>query len=449
MNALRRLAAAVILLVIFMLTGCDSDSVPTVGSEVIDSSGGMVSASDGKGHTARLWFPSYAIAGQQTVILSFTSTNDTAFAQALTPRIQIEPAGLLLLEEATLNVTFDDESALKQGAMLYSIGDSAFRPPVDNMEAADGSISGGIYLLGDAAVSVPTMQEVSAQVGLLESLSAKAKPRSIQQFDGAAPCIPVDYGWQETFRDVGGLIGYAEESMFFGDDAAAAAATSKANETLNDRINDFLSMTPSGDQCAQYAIAAERYVSAGMRLGILDESHPLYEKYNDIADQCAIRFNIEIDDDVDGHRLYGIVQCHAPYWEFLKRGVLSGPVGAGTLSETVNKEWTEPPDEKITIQGSGTVSVQADGWFDYSQNEYGQGIIYLELSMHCTRNYSGTACNSKTGCLPQSDTSSYLDEYKGPFTNGYQIGDASVKSLRTLHIINMPTRPGFDDLYCP
>ncbi len=449
MNALQRFAFALILPVILLLAGCDNGSVPESGTEVIDSSGGVVSASDGKGHRARLSFPSYAIAGQQTITLSFTTTNDTAFAQALTPRIHIEPAGLLLLEKATLTITFDDEAALKPGAILYSIGGSAFRPPVDNMEAGDESISGGIYLLGDAAVTMPTMQEVSTQIGLAESASSMARMRARQQLDSGAPCIPVDYGWQETFRDVGGLLKYVEEAQFFGDEASATAASSKANETLNERINDFLSMTPSGDQCAQYAIAAERYVSAGMRLGILDETHPLYDKYNTIADQCAIRFNIEIDDDVDGHRLYGIVQCRAPYWEFLKSGVLSGPVGAGILSESINKEWTEPPDEKITIQGSGTVSVQADGYFEYSQNEYGQGIIYLELDMHCTRNYSGTACNSKTGCIPQSDTSSYLDVYVGPFTNGYQMGDASVKSLRTLHIINLPTRPGFDDLYCP
>ncbi len=452
MKVVKHFFSAVLSLIILMLSGCDNGFNPVTGTEVIDSEGGMVSASDGKGHTVKLIFPSYAIAGQQTITVSFTTSNDTAFAQALTTRIHIEPAGLLLLEKATLKVTFDDESKLQQGAMLYSIGDSSFRPPVDDMEVSDGSISGDMYLLGEAAVAVPTLQEVSSQIGLAGSASVKAKLQSIQQSNSGSSCIPVDYGWQETNRDVGGLLQYVEEAQFFGDDAAATSASNKANALLNERINEFLSMTPSGDQCAQYAIAAERYVSAGMRLGILDENHPLYDTYNTIAGQCAIRFSIEIDiDDRDGARIYGTVQCHASYWNFVKNGLLSDPEGTGTLSENINKEWTEPDDEHITINGSGTISLQADGWFDYTENEYGQGTIYLELTMSGSRTFSGTGCSSKNGCYTIADTSLKGFEYKGPFTNGYRFGaeDEDGKYLAILHIINMPTRPGFDDLYCP
>ena len=86
MNALQRFVLALILPIILMLAGCDNDSAPVSDSEGIDSSGGDVTASDGKGHTARLSFASYAIAGQQTVTLSFTSANDTTFVQALTPK---------------------------------------------------------------------------------------------------------------------------------------------------------------------------------------------------------------------------------------------------------------------------------------------------------------------------------------------------------------------------
>lgn len=443
---------AVLLPIILLFSGCDQDTLPTTGSEVIDSEGGEVTASDGKGHTATLVFPSYAIAGQQTITLSFTGTNDDAFGQALTTRIHIEPAGLILLEEATLMITSDDESKLQQGSILYSINDSSFRPPVDDMEVSDGTISGGIYLLEDAAVALPTLQEVSTQVGLAGGASSSmSEKRAIQQANGGTSCIPVDYGWQETSRDVGGLLQYAEEAQFFGDSEAASAASNKANEVLNERINEFLNMTPSGDQCAQYAVAAERYVSAGMRLGILDENHPLYQKYYNTVDQCAIRFSIEFDiDDGDGVTIKGTVQCHASYWEFLTGGTLSNPVGTGILTEHNNKEWTDPDDDHHTINGNGTITLQAKGMFDYSVTEQGQGTIYLELDMTGTRTFSGEGCSSKHGCIDLSDTSLVGYEFKGPFTSGYKYGteDEDEKYLLTLHIINFPTRPGFDDLYC-
>lgn len=449
-------------LVIF---GCENpifDPTPTSKTATLDSSGGSISFTDPRGYSISINIPSGALK-------HFTAITVTSLSQHLVNPIgknifrglTIEPKDLLLQEPATIEVGFPAAIPVNEGICLYRAAGADLVMPLAGQEVDSGSrrIIGGIYYFSQYAAGVPTEQEIVEQISRAKNASGLLSREQMISLASSGDCPPAGYGWQGTNTTVRGFLYWSQRLQEMGNDGSAQGALDAAEQTLQEDIESFLQQGLPVNPCGRYLKAASKYIEAAQVLGLsLDNSDPMYQRYQQTIDQCALQFSIALEREEKQEEpaklnmtSYGTVTCYVPYTAFLAGGA-AGIKGNGTLSYSYNYEY-KPSDfmEKKTVEeATGVISVTCGGSMYGETDEHGETEHKLNVILKHKNNITGKRCvtdaDGTTSCETLSDTDESQETIEFPLQNGAKVGfektnpDTGVyaKWMNTLYIIHMP-----------
>jgi len=440
-----------------LLFGCDVPVADVSETATLDATGGSIALVDYDGCYVELTVPQGALNVATDITLTALGRRIASPVSAALHRgLRIEPDGLLLRVPARLYVSLagatGQTATLSDLSVLYAVPSGTAFLPLDNqtIDMQSQFFDGALYSFGHYAAGTPTESEISAQIDLLDNQtsSGRVQPCTAAQASG---CSGNDYGWPDTFETVGAVRKWAEMLSRLGNLDAAARASQAAKGFLQQNIDSFLQKQPPSDPCGSYGRALARYMEAAIRLGIsFAENDPISDRFRQMVDQCAIRFSVEIDQEVrprpekdERSKRYGTVICYVPYWDFVS--MKSRDIkGSGTLSYTYSYAFEEQyVDHKNYVEKSGTQAATCTG--SLAQKEYAGGLLSIvaAVTLECKNSISVHAWGSSFGQTydnSYTDTGTSSETFEMPLSNGFQVGydEEYVKDIKKIFILNMP-----------
>jgi hypothetical protein len=340
-----------------------SDSSHSSASKTVEigKSGGTISLKTAEGYTLTLSIPQDAIAGTvQVKLMALSARIENAIANNLFPGISIEPLKLRLKEPASLKIQFPEKKKLPVEALLYSVAEKDFVLPLSDQKVESGTntISGTFCIFRQYAAGIPSRKEMDDQIHKLkifldsEKLSTKSfttkgagiipvsfnnrldtgigiltsilvwPPRSAAAAAGPAGNKKYDcHGWQDTYDEVGALMGWVQRYTLRGNEPAADDAEKRAKNAVERAVKSFLERNRPLNRCAEgYFRAALKYDYISYLTGLSKEtSDALTKRVNEVLVECGVRLNFTIDNEGEKKRdsyyeehgkLSGDITCH-------------------------------------------------------------------------------------------------------------------------------------------
>ncbi len=455
-----------IYVVVLVLNGCEPSKQgpapyiqPVTQMAEIGPSGGNIVLSDSAGNTIEMSIPYGAL--DDTINITMTSLGEkikNPVSNNVFRGLSIEPEDLLLNEPATIRFTFPSSIQDINKICAYSIMSDDYVIPLADQASGSHSIEGKIYFFKKYAAGTPSEEEIVDQIARLKKRKLSGNARlNIIQSTCAGSCPPIGYGWEGTYTTIHGLIyWYSKQALLLGDDYTEKAMD-EAREILNQDIESFLALDIPDSPCGNYAKAAGKYLEAAILLrsetGPSHNESVLYDRFWSLVDQCAYRFNIEIDREIksegnekEHQKAYGVVSCSIPFDDFSDAEATTS--GQGVLSYNYTYEWlyNEAMNYKSTANASGTIDVTCDGYTEVIYTPQGEAQIWLRANLHFKEEISGTSCDTANKEHPCTDTESHAEWNERVdflFQNGYTVGgqvdtkDGYVRDKMTLFIISM------------
>jgi len=494
-----------IALAVFMQGG-GSNPEDVSKSEILDSSGGVISLSSREGYTISLTIPENTLKKPTEIIMTSVKTKlENPIQKNIFPGLRIEPENFLLNEGATLEIDFNQK--IPSSACVFVILQDDFIIPIagQTVEAESGVISGKIYYFKNYAAGVPTEQEIVNQVK--KARIQEGGRSKISQIEHSNPFLSLHhsdrknmrgvmssgwgdgeggalgsgsgvffqrkgpsgacFGWRGTYTTIQGLLTWSERLMALGNEAADEAMRA-AEEVLEQDIESFLNREVPANPCGNYLKAAIKYAELAILLGLSNEkADAIQNRVEELLDQCTMRFSIEIEniarkesDEKEYINSYGSVIGHVPYSNFLKGDL--AVEGEGTLSYDYKYRWRYQDAQNcvLTKNASGTIKVTIPhGYLYMKEAEAGKHELWLNTHLAFQNDAKGTGCDT---CREGNPCQDFVDDHKWsnildlPLKNGAQMGsektDAErktyVKVMYTLHILHMPSDSDDSDDDC-
>ena len=448
-----------------VICGCENsifDPTPTTKTAAIDASGGSISFTDARGYSISINIPSGALKNVTAItVTSLGQKLDNPIGKNVFRGLTIEPKDLLLQEPATIEVGFPDAIPVTEGTCLYRAAGADLVMPLAGQEvdSSAGHITGGIYYFSQYAAGVPTEQEIIEQISRAKNASGFSSREPMISPASSGDCPPAGYGWQGTNATVRGFLYWSQRLQEMGNDGAAQGGLDAAEQTLQEDIESFLQQELPANPCGRYLKAASKYIEAAQALGLsLDDSDPMYQRYQQTIDQCALQFSIALEREEKQEEpaklnmtSYGTATCYVPYTAFLAGGA-AGIKGSGTLSYSYNYGY-KPSDymkKKTVEEATGVISVTCGGSMYGETDEHGETEHKLNVILKYKNNIAGKRCvtdaDGTTSCETLTDTDESQETIEFPLQNGAKVGfektnpDTGVyaKWMNTLYIIHMP-----------
>jgi hypothetical protein len=395
-------------------------------SAEIDSTGGTVTVVNSRGDIITLTIPRYAIWNSTLITLTaFTTQPDNPIAKNIFPGVCITPAGLKLLQPATLEITFGSTSPDTNSATLFTIKQSDFILPIGNQTVTDSSINGEIYHFSEFIGGEPTADEATSQA------------------DKAGDMNPSDpYGWQDTYDCVDALLWWAEFYARNGRTEEGQGCFDDAKEIAERDAGDFLDLPIPDDPCGEYLTALLKYAELVMLLVGGDLEKQIQDKVIEVVNMCNLRGEIEYDHhvvctDVDRSTVTRVTG-NIPFYVNTLIEPNAAITGGGTAKVTING-----PQEDCYLTASGIHRVDSiTGELKADQ----QGIYWLEMTLHETWYESTTAY--VTCPDPENNSHGQMPSFSGPTQVRFLVEDGWKYTMPAidcdgqyqwiLHIIHQP-----------
>jgi len=408
--------------------------------------------------------------------------------------ISVLPEGLLLLEEATLDV-YNAPVDVTQRMFLYHVINKEFIIPLDSQEKREDEnwIRGTFYITGNFSLGTPTSAEAASQCKMLaaynpsrplaynDALNTDGIHLDDQQAhldtyfgcggphgDAAATVgnQPVFSGqsdeaclrWQKALTKVGGTLSWVEYYIMTGNKTAENAERRNAERALQEAIDDFLSQPPPENKCGNYIKAAAKYYETSILIGMNEgTTSRLQHHVEQLVDQCAFVFSLEtrewIDHPTEKHddgsttqekmTWYGIIKCHIPWNEFLVTGRMKVR-GEGNMSLHHENHWVGGEENTHEVTNTNWRVKEISGSVHMNYDEYGEAHPVADITIY----WEGTAESHMWGKrhgnpaydLKGSEDRSYTDYKSFPIENGYseKFGDSNYGQSLTVYILNKP-----------
>lgn len=369
---------------------------------IIDSTGGTLSATEG-GITVTLDIPAGALVGSREVSLTFSSAAaDTFLKQRFLQKVVIGPAGLLLREPATLTVSGADSMLGEQLAAVCWLNEGGIPFPLgfDEAQVLGPLLSGLVLRFGTFSGGI--LDEASAErvYAASQALLAKAAPgfRKTAAVLRAQACDPIDFGWEDADMIVRGMVKMAERALLLGNLEAYENYSNAANGFFSQFLDEFMQQPVPDNPCGAYMRALSRYVEGGMRLGVVTETSPAYERFSGLVDSCSMTFTVEIDhqetDEAMGDeateselRVYGTARCYVSWGDVMAQVSGYKVRGSGILSYS----YSEVTDESeyiagdTKVNGNGVIRVVCTG--SSFLHDSTDGTTYPAMTMRLEYHY--------------------------------------------------------------
>jgi hypothetical protein len=330
-------------------------------SATIDSTGGVIPVANSLGDSIILTIPPYALWEPTAITVTSVDTPPgNPIARNIFPGVSLTPAGLKLLQPATLKVVLATTAADTGSAMLFSIRQSDFVLPVGGQEVTDSTLSGEIYHFSEFAGGEPTPDEAGPQA------------------DGAGGMGPSDpYGWQDTYDCVDALLWWAEFYSRNGMTEEGQKCFDDAKETAENDATDFLDLPVPDDPCGDYLTALFRFAELVNMVVGGDLNARIGERVIEIVNRCALRGEIEYDHDVtctDADRnTHTRIVGRIPFYVNTQVEPIAAISGGGTAVVTITGA-----QEECYLSATGVHRVNSiSGELKADQ----QGIYWLEMTL--------------------------------------------------------------------
>ncbi|UCH15730.1 MAG: carboxypeptidase regulatory-like domain-containing protein [Bacteroidales bacterium] len=325
----------------------------------IDSTGGIITVVNDRGDSITLDIPRYAIWNPTTISLTTHKTQPgNPIAENIFPGICITPAGLKLLQPATLKVNFATENPDTSSAALFLIRQSYFILPLGNQTVTDSTISGEIYHFSEIIGGEPTPDEATSQAG---------------NAGGMNPSDP--YGWEDTHDCVDALLWWAEFLTRNGRTEEGQECFDKAKEIAERDARDFLDLAIPDDPCGEYLTALLKFAELVMLLVGGDLERQIQDRVIEVVNMCNLRGEIEYDHnifctDIDRSTTTKVTG-NIPFYVNTLVQPYNAITGGGTAKVTING-----PQEECYLTATGIHRVhEITGELKADQ----QGIYWLEM----------------------------------------------------------------------
>ncbi len=155
------------------------------------------------------------------------------------------------------------------------------------------------------------------------------------QYQSTLASDPADcIRWQRVLTKVEGHMTWIEQFSRTNNRVAEQAEREKAEEALQDAIDDYLSRPSPGNRCSSYTRAAAKYTETATLLGMnIQGEAPIAQHFNKLVNECSYVFAVE-SREWSGHpkemdlggmfesklTSYTNVNCHVLWNEFLTTG---------------------------------------------------------------------------------------------------------------------------------
>jgi len=421
--------------------GCDDDGLPdgpggdsVSASADIDANGGYVELTDSHGNEISLHIPYGAVDNGTTVTVTATATRlEKQITSNILPGITIAPEDLLLRYPAQLSIRFYNVEGWQEG-VLYCINPDELLMPLDEhtVENGTGIIRGNIYYFGEYAAGIPTEQEMLAQIRSAKQAWSRVASRKTVHAYASGDCPPNAYGWQGLRTEVAGLLYWQNRFAMLGNESAAQEAGDLVKAEVERSIESFENQNLPDDLCGNYARAAFNYYQSAEKLGV--ETDDLKSLTDQLWNQCALRFKITIDyelDDSDPPEVekesrYATATCYVPYEEFLSDPGSASVKGDGTVTYSDDYEWLYNPNQnwKVTEkkEGRGTITCTGSAALVSPDNVYPtqEYVWKATISLAAEEKGSVEVCDTKYDDDPEQESCQKTD-YTKDWRDGYSV----------------------------
>lgn len=395
-------------------------------SAAIDSTGGIITVVNDRGDTITLNIPRYAIWNPTTISLTTHKTQPVnPIAENIFPGVCITPAGLKLLQPATLKVTFATESLDTSSATLFLIRQSDFILPLGNQAVTDSTISGEINHFSEILGGEPTADEATPQAG---------------NAGGMNPSDP--YGWKDTHDCIDALLWWAEFLTRNGRTEEGQECFDNAKEIAERDARDFLNLPIPDNPCDEYLTTLLKLAELVMLLVGGDLERQIQDRVIEVVNMCNLRGEIEYDHhifctDIDRSTTTKVTG-NIPFYVNTLVQPYNAITGGGTAKVTING-----PQEECYLTATGIHRVhEISGELKADQ----QGIYWLEMTLDETWYESTTIY--VTCPNPENNSQEQMFSFRIPaqvrflVEDGYEVTmpDIDCEGGRRwiLHIIHQP-----------